>query len=120
MKLLIDMNLSPEWVEALEVEGINAIHWSKIGSVSASDKELMTWAKENEYIVLTHDLDFGAILASTNAAAPSVLQLRFQDLTPLHAKKLVLKILKDYESELKHGALISMDEDKARIRILPL
>ncbi len=120
MKILIDMNLSPQWVEALAEEGINAVHWSKIGSISASDKELMTWAKENENIVLTHDLDFGAILASTNASAPSVLQLRFLDLTPLHAKKLVLRILKDYESELKRGALISMDEDKARIRILPL
>ena len=120
MKLVIDMNLSPRWVEALAEEGINAVHWSKIGSASASDKELMTWAKGNEHIVLTHDLDFGAILASTNAAAPSVLQLRFQDLTPLHAKKIVLRILKDYELELEHGALISMDEDKARIRILPL
>ena len=120
MKLLIDMNLSPDWVEALSAEGIDAVHWSKLGSSSASDKELMAWAKSNGHIVLTHDLDFGAILAATNAEAPSVVQLRFQDLVPSHAKQLVVKVLNTYRHELEQGALISLDEDKARVRILPL
>ena len=120
MKLLIDMNLSPEWVEALAADGLDSVHWSKIGSSSASDKELMAWAKSNGHIVLTHDLDFGAILAATNADAPSVVQLRFQDLAPSHAKQLVVKVLHDYRRELEQGALISLDEDKERVRILPL
>jgi len=120
MKLLIDMNLSPEWVELLATEGVTAVHWSKIGNSSASDKELMAWAKSNGHIVLTHDLDFGAILAATSADAPSVVQLRFQDLAPSHAKQLVVKVLNDYRHELEQGALISLDEDKARVRILPL
>lgn len=120
MKLLIDMNLSPDWVEALAADGIDAVHWSKIGSATAPDKELMAWAKSNRYIVLTHDLDFGAILAATNADAPSVVQLRFQNLAPSHAKQLVVKVLNDYRHELEQGALISLDEDKARVRILPL
>lgn len=72
------MNLSPDWVEVLSGEGIDAVHWSEIGASSAYDQELMAWAKSNGYIVLTHDLDFGAILAATNADAPSVIQLRFQ------------------------------------------
>ena len=120
MKLLLDMNLSPDWVEVLAAEGVDAVHWSKIGSPSAADKELMAWAKSNVHIVLTHDLDFGAILAATNADAPSVVQLRFQDLAPSHAKKIVVKVLNDYRRELEQGALISLDEDKARVRILPL
>ena len=37
-----------------------AIHWSTIGVANASDEEIMAWAKENGYIVFTHDLDFGA------------------------------------------------------------
>lgn len=120
MKLLIDMNLSPEWVEALAVDDIDAVHWSMIGAYAAPDKELMAWAKSNGHIVLTHDLDFGAILAATGAEAPSVVQLRFQDLAPSHAKQLVVKVLHDYRLELEQGALISVDEDKARVRILPL
>jgi predicted nuclease of predicted toxin-antitoxin system len=120
MKLMIDMNLSPEWVKVLEAEGVDAVHWSTVGSVSALDKELMAWAKRNGHIVLTHDLDFGAILAATNADAPSVIQLRFQNLVPSEARELVVKVLHDYRHELEQGVLISLDEDKARIRILPL
>jgi predicted nuclease of predicted toxin-antitoxin system len=120
MKLLIDMNLSPDWVEALAVHGIDSVHWSGIGSTSAPDRELMAWAKSNGRIVLTHDLDFGAILAATNAEGPSVIQLRIQDLSPGHGRKLVVRVLHDYEDELGQGSLISVDEDRARARILPL
>jgi len=30
MKLLIDMNLSPEWVQVLGDKGFQTLHWSKI------------------------------------------------------------------------------------------
>lgn len=120
MKLLIDMNLSPEWVEVLAAEGVAAVHWSKIGAATAQDKELMSWAKSSGHIVITHDLDFGAILAATGAEAPSVVQLRIQDLSPVYAKEFVIKILQKFQLELEQGALISVDEGKARVRILPL
>lgn len=42
----------------------------------------MAWARANDYIVFTHDLDFGAMLALTNAESPSVIQVRTQDVTP--------------------------------------
>jgi predicted nuclease of predicted toxin-antitoxin system len=63
MKILIDMNLSPEWIPVLETEGWSAKHWSHIGNPKAEDKEIFAWAAANDYIVFTHDLDFGAILA---------------------------------------------------------
>jgi predicted nuclease of predicted toxin-antitoxin system len=69
MKLLIDMNLSPEWVRVLGDKGFQALHWSKIGMPNAPDHEIMAWAKENGYILFTHDLDFGAILAATREEA---------------------------------------------------
>lgn len=114
------MNLSPAWVEALATDGWQAVHWSTVGASSASDREIMAWAKREGHIVLTHDLDFGAILAATNADAPSVVQLRIQDLAPSHSIRLVVKVLNAHGLELRQGALISIDEDKARVRILPL
>ncbi len=57
MKLLLDMNLSPSWVDFLENAGFQSVHWSNIGSHDAPDKEIMTWAKANGYVVFTHDLD---------------------------------------------------------------
>jgi predicted nuclease of predicted toxin-antitoxin system len=32
MKILIDMNLSPDWVNYFAASGIEAIHWSRVGS----------------------------------------------------------------------------------------
>ena len=120
MKILIDMNLSPDWVGVIASEGLDAIHWSAIGPATATDKEIMAWAKSNKHSVLTHDLDFGAILAATGADSPSVIQLRFQDIAPEKAKHIVLNVLSRFRGELETGVLISVDEDRARIRVLPL
>lgn len=120
MKLLIDMNLSPERVPALKEEGWEAVHWSRIGSPDASDHEIMTWAKAKGYIVFTHDLDFGAILAATKAESPSVFQVRAQDINPHHTGNLVVSVLNQFRAHLEKGALVSVDEMKSRTRILPL
>ena len=85
MKILIDMNLSPAWVSVLEEAGHTAPHWSTIGSLNASDREVLLWAKANGYLLFTHDLDFGAILAATEAEGPSVIQIRAQDISPDHS-----------------------------------
>jgi predicted nuclease of predicted toxin-antitoxin system len=61
MKVLVDMNLSPDWARFLAEAGFEAVHWSNVGSKSATDSELMQWAAENDHIILTADLDFGAM-----------------------------------------------------------
>ena len=61
-----------------------------------------------------------AILAATNADAPSVIQIRTQDVTTDGAKDLLLNALKRFEKDLLRGALISLDEEKSRARLLPL
>ena len=120
LKLLIDMNLSPDWVTVLEKRGWQATHWSSVGDPRAPDREIMTWAQSNLYTVFTHDLDFGMLLAVTRAEGPSVIQVRTQDVTPTHLANLVVSVLKEYGSLLETGALIVVDESKLRVRILPL
>jgi predicted nuclease of predicted toxin-antitoxin system len=46
-KILIDMNLSPKWINLFDAEGWEAVHWSKIGDFGATDKVIMKWAKDN-------------------------------------------------------------------------
>lgn len=120
MRILIDMNLSPEWVSVFKSEGWKAVHWSDVGEPSASDDEIMKWAKLNEHIVFTHDLDFGAILAATQAEGPSVIQIRTQDVTPNHLKAILISVLDQFREHLITGAIISVDEEKSRARLLPL
>ena len=120
MKILIDMNLSPEWVEVLEEHGWTTVHWSTVGDPRAEDTVLMDWARTNEYVVSTHDLDFGSLLALTQAESPSVIQVRTQDVTPVHLAPAVIEVLRTNEALLEAGALIVLDEGRSRVRILPL
>lgn len=120
MKLLLDMNISPTWCEVLSAEGFEALHWSTVGNPDAPDRELLAWAREYGYVVFTHDLDFGAILANTGSSSPSVIQIRIPDIYPTSAGSLVLENLRRFSHELETGALISIDRDRSRARILPI
>jgi len=91
-----------------------------VGEPNAEDEILMKWANENNYVVFTHDLDFSAILRLTRANGPSVIQVRTQNITVSHLGKAVVSALKKHQSLLEKGALIVLDEDKLRTRILPL
>ena len=69
MKILIDMNLSPEWTLVFTKYEIESLHWSTVGAPRATDRVIMDWARVNGYAVFTHDLDLGALLAATQADA---------------------------------------------------
>ena len=120
MKLLIDMNLSPSWVEALRAMGFESVHWSSVGDPRAPDRELLEYARAGGYVVFTNDLDFGTILAASASASPSVIQVRAADLTPAQLGPLVQAALAQYEEWLEGGALITVEAARLRARILPL
>jgi predicted nuclease of predicted toxin-antitoxin system len=120
MKLLVDMNLSPRWVNLLAAAGIEAAHWSEIGAANAPDSEIMAFAKANGYVVLTHDLDFSAILAATQGDKPSVVQIRSEDLSPDVIGRPVIDALRQMTAELEEGALLTVDPKRTRLRVLPL
>ena len=119
-KLLLDMNLSPAWVATLQRHGWEATHWSAVGDPTASDREIMEWAAARRYVVFTHDLDFGTMLALTHLAGPSVLQIRAANVLPDHLEGLVPAALRQHEADLSSGALVVVDEARSRVRVLPI
>ena len=114
----MDMNLSPDWVAVFERYNISAVHWSTVGNPREKDSIIMEWARTNEYIVLTHDLDFGSLLAATGADTPSVIQVRTQDILPNSIEQIVISALNQFESSLETGALVTIDQAQSRVRIL--
>jgi predicted nuclease of predicted toxin-antitoxin system len=120
LKLVVDMNLSVEWIAELSRHGYNAVHWSTVGNQRADDKTIMGWARSNGFVVFTHDLDFGTILALTHADGPSVLQVRGQNILPEHMGHLVVAALRQHEQALASGAIVVVEERKSRVRVLPL
>jgi predicted nuclease of predicted toxin-antitoxin system len=86
----------------------------------ASDSELLRWAREKGFVVLTHDLDFGLLLSMTQEGGPSVVQVRTQDVTPEAIGAVVIATLSKHADSLDHGALLSIQGQAARVRILPI
>lgn len=80
----------------------------------------MAFAKAHGYIVLTHDLDFGAMLAATQGAKPSVVQVRAADVGPGAIGMQVIAALGQLTQDLEDGALVTIDANRTRLRVLPL
>ncbi len=120
MKLLVDMNLSPDWIPALSEKGWEAVHWPEVGTASAPDHELMQWAREHGHAILTQDLDFTQLLFTSGDAGPSVVLLRLKDEFDAGSRNTVFNALSAARADLKAGALLTISPDRARLRKLPI
>ena len=120
MKVVVDMNLSPLWVGFLTANGIEAVHWTDVGHPRAEDTAILSWARERDFVVFTHDLDFTTLIALSHAEGPSVIQMRTQDVLPEDIGAVVVATLRRVSDELSKGAIVSIDEGSARVRVLPI
>jgi predicted nuclease of predicted toxin-antitoxin system len=120
VKVLVDMNLSPEWLRALEQTGWPASHWSSVGSPTAADTDLLNWSRQHGWVLLTQDLDFAELLFHTQAGKPSVVLLRLRNELDSAEQARVCALLRTAEAALESGALLVIDERRARLRRLPI
>lgn len=120
MKVLVDMNLSPRWVTELRSRNIESTHWSAVGANTAPDVQVLAWCAQHDYVLLTHDLDFGAILAASKGGKPSVVQLRTLDILPESMAGRIEATLRQLEPNLDAGALVTIGPGRNRVRLLPL
>ena len=125
------MNLSPRWVAALADAGLDATHLSNVGSASDPDVEIAAFASAEGMVVMTNDLDFGALLSTSgergpsavrarSECGPSAVQLRASDLSPEAVGTMVVEALRQMEEEIDAGALVTIEPDRARLRLPPI
>jgi len=119
MKIIVDVNLAVRWANMLSGRGIEAIHWTEIGAANAPDTEIMSYARQNGYSVFTNDLDFSAILVSTRASSPSVIQIRAEDTRPEAHLDRVAQALITHSVVIEQGTIITIEPHKTRLHILP-
>ena len=120
MRFLIDMNLSPRWVEFLTAAGHDAIHWSTVGAPNACDRELLEHAVAERRVLMTQDLDFGTILAVGGLEGPSVIQFRSQAVLPESVGPSLLSAVAAAQEHLIAGALVTVDTNGHRVNVLPI
>jgi predicted nuclease of predicted toxin-antitoxin system len=120
MRFLVDMNLSPRWVDFLAAAGHDAVHWSDVGEFNASDREILEQAHRNGQVILTQDLDFGTLLAVGGLATPSVIQFRAQAVLPSDVGQQLLAAVEVARIHLETGALVTVDPVGHRATVLPI
>ncbi len=121
MKFIANMGISPLTVAYLRKHGHQAEHLHEQGLDRLPDPEILARARDQSAILLTSDLDFGDLLAASNAALPSVVIFRLKP--PMSPDKVNLyldKVLREYTADLERGAVLSVDEKRVRVRRLPI
>ena len=120
MKFLADMGISPRVVEELRKNGHDAVHLAEQGLNRMADGDILKKALQESRILLTHDLDFGELLAANSGNLPSVIVFRLKDMRAPNVGKHLFSIIQQQSEALNRGAVLSVNEQKVRVRTLPL
>lgn len=120
MKFLADMGISPKTVTFLRGMKHDAVHLCDQGLDRLPDSVILEKARDEGRILLTHDLDFGELMAASRAALPSVIIFRLRDMRPVNVNGYLQKIITEHGELLEEGAIASVTESRVRIRPLPI
>lgn len=120
MRLLVDMNLSPDWVPLLAAHGWEVRHWRETGPGNAPDTELLKWARQNGYVIVTQDLDFSQLLHATQHSGPSVVLLRLDNEFDPALQKHVCAAIATASPSLEKAAVLTISAGRIRLRNLPI
>jgi predicted nuclease of predicted toxin-antitoxin system len=114
------MGVSITTVQALRAAAHGAVHLREEGLIRLPDSEIVAKAAQEQRIVLTFDLDFGDILAAARTDTPSVIIFRLGDQTPASVNPRLFRVIDDCAGELASGAIVIVEEQRYRVRRLPI
>jgi predicted nuclease of predicted toxin-antitoxin system len=120
MKLLLDQGLPRSAARLLSAAGIDTIHVGDIGYATAEDVAILQRGRDEGRVIVTLDADFHALLALTGATVPSVIRIRIEGLRADAVVNVVQIVLSQYTPELEHGAVVTVQAGRLRLRSLPL
>ena len=121
MRFLIDNALSPRVAELLREAGHEAGHVRDHGMQAAADDEIFDWAGREERVIVSADTDFGTLLALRDSDKPSVIIFRrLSGHRPEDQARLLLDQLPVLEEHLEGGSVVVIEENRIRVRSLPI
>ena len=120
MRFLADVGISPKTVDFLNALQHDATHVHDQELYSAPDSVILKKAREEQRILLTHDLDFGELLAASGTVSPSVIIFRLRNMHPDRVNTSLDSIINKHAALLEQGVIVSVDEGQIRVRLLPV
>lgn len=119
MKFLADMGIAPRTVAFLRAMGHDATHLHEENLDRLPDRSVLRKAMDEDRILLTHDLDFGELMAASGASLPSVIVFRLRNMHATCVNYYPEVILSQHTDSLESGAMVSVTEGQVRVRLLP-
>lgn len=120
MTLLADVNISPRVVERLRGEGFHVVRVGDALDIRAPDEDILAEAARLGAVVVSRDQDFSAILSTTGAIGPSLINLRVSEVEPARLSSSIATVLRRLETELLSGAIVTVDDGGVRVHPLPV
>jgi predicted nuclease of predicted toxin-antitoxin system len=120
MRFVIDNALSPSISASLKSAGYDCVHVRELRMAASPDQEIFTYAEQENRILVSADTDFGALLASTGRVKPSVILFRRTNKRPLELAKILIEAIKQLSEELETGSIAVIEDQRIRVRRLPI
>lgn len=120
MRLIADIHISPRTVRLLNSIGHDVIPVQSVLPPDAPDPEIVRMASRLGRVVLTQDLGFSGILAKAGLAKPSLVSLRLSDPRVANVNRRLLQVLATLEDDVADGIIATVENDRVRIRRLPV
>jgi predicted nuclease of predicted toxin-antitoxin system len=105
--LVLDQGVPRNAAGRLREFGYECTHLGEFGMSTASDEEILDFARGKNAVVVTLDADFHAVLAISGAEAPSVIRIRVQGLHAVEIAECIRSVSTRLESELMAGSLVT-------------
>ena len=121
MRFLVDNALSPVVAERLRQAGHDAVHVRDYAMQNSDDGAIFDRAAREERVVVSADTDFGTILALRRERRPSV--ILFRKRSGNRSAEQVSSLLANLPAlfaDLDRGAVVVIEDDRLRIRPLPI
>lgn len=120
MRFLLDMGVDVRVGTWLREHGHEPVHLRDQGLHRLPNGEIFTKAISENWVILIFDLDFGEIAALARGRKASVVVFRLHNTRTAHVLERLASVLPDCSSILEKGAVVVVEENRHRVRPLPV
>lgn len=113
MKVLLDTCVWGGTLKHLEAAGFDVI-WTGSWPEDPGDQEILTFAHKEQRVLVTLDKDFGEMAILHKQPHNGI--LRLVNISGRNQGPVCLRVLSMYQKELQAGAIITVRDDRVRIR----
>ena len=120
LRFLADMNLSPATVADLREQGWDILRVSQVLPMDTEDSEILNFARQQNRVIVTQDLDFSELVALRGYARPSLITLRLFVSDPETITRTLRAVMPQIKEALMEGCAVTINHLTVRVRRLPI